>query len=101
MSILHTVNKSPFEKASASSSLAHAAEGSSVLFYEDGVYAADKGTIFAKTVTSTKGVSFYVMGPDLKARGISEDRLIDGVKVIDYKGFVDLAIANDKVIAWV
>jgi len=101
MSILHTVNKSPFEKGSAASALAHAAEGNAVLFYEDGVYAASKGTAFAQAVTDATGVSMYVLGPDLKARGISEERLIDGVKVVDYEGFVDLAAENDKVVAWV
>lgn len=101
MSILHTVNKSPFEKSSAASSLAHTAEGNAVIFYEDGVYAADKGTSFAATVNGATGVKFYVLGPDLKARGISEDRLIDGVEVVDYAGFVGLAEEFDKVVAWV
>jgi len=101
MSILHTVNKSPFEKSSASSCIAHASEGSAVLFYEDGVYAADKRTRFASSVTGAAGVKFYVLGPDLKARGVGEDLLIDGVEVIDYAGFVDLAVEYDKVAAWV
>lgn len=101
MSILHTVNKSPFEKSSMSSCVAHATEGSAVLFYEDGVYAADKRTRFADTVTKASGVKFYVLGPDLKARGVSADLVIEGVEVIDYAGFVDLAVEYDKVAAWV
>jgi tRNA 2-thiouridine synthesizing protein B len=34
------------------------------------------------------------------ARGLSEDRVIDGISVVDYAGFVDLAAENDKVQAW-
>jgi tRNA 2-thiouridine synthesizing protein B len=101
MSILHTVNKSPFEKTSTGSALDHAAEGSAVLFYEDGVYAATKGTSVAGSVSAANGVKVYVLGPDLKARGVGEDRLIDGIQVVDYAGFVDLAAEYDKVVAWV
>ena len=44
--------------------------------------------------------SICVLGPDLKARGFSDDRVIDGIKVVDYADFVDLAAENDKVQAW-
>ena len=53
MSILHTVNKSPFEKSSMDSCLAHAKEGSSVLMYEDGIYGAIKGTAVCPVSTSS------------------------------------------------
>jgi tRNA 2-thiouridine synthesizing protein B len=101
MSILHTVNKSPFEKSSMDSCLAHAKEGSSVLMYEDGIYGAIKGTAVAAKVAAASGVKFYVLGPDLKARGVAEDRLVDGIEIVDYAGFVNLTVENDKVQAWV
>ncbi len=101
MSILHTVNKSPFEKSSLQSCIAHASEGSALLLYEDGVYAATKGTSVSDLVAGVAGVKLYVLGPDLKARGMQEERLIDGVTVVDYTGFVDLAAEYDKVVAWV
>ena len=101
MSILHTVNKSPFERNSLDSCLKFASEGASVLLIEDGVYAAMTGTDAASRVKAAlDNLSIYVLGPDLKARGISEDRLIEGVKVVDYAGFVNLAAENDKVQAW-
>ncbi len=101
MSELHTVNKSPFEKSSFDSCMAHVLEGSAVLLYEDGVYAATKGTAAADKVAAASGVKFYVLGPDLKARGLSEDRLTDGIEVVDYAGFVDLAAEYGKVVSWV
>jgi len=98
--MLHTVNKSPFEKNSLEACLAHAAEGSAILLIEDGVYGALNGSAFAGQVKDAMGkFTLYALGPDLKARGIA-DKVIDGVKVIDYAGFVDLACENDKVQAW-
>jgi tRNA 2-thiouridine synthesizing protein B len=101
MSILHTVNKSPFEKSSMDSCLAYAKEGSAVLMYEDAIYAAIKGTAVADKVSAASGVKFYVLGPDLKARGVAEDKVIDGIEIVDYAKFVALAAENDKVQAWV
>ena len=101
MSELHTVNKSPFEKSSFDSCLGHVLDGSAVLLYEDGVYAAVKGTAMEGRVKSAQGVKFYVLGPDIKARGISAERLTDGIEIVDYAGFVDLATEHEKVVAWV
>jgi len=101
MSILHTVNKSPFERNSLESCLKFAKQGDPVLLFEDGVYGALKGTQMEDQLRAalTKQ-SLYVLGPDLAARGFSEDRVIDGIKAVDYAGFVDLAAGNDKVQAW-
>lgn len=98
--MLHTVNKSPFEKNSLVTCLAHATNGSAVLLIEDGVYGALKGSVFADQVKKAmNNVSIYVLGPDLKARGIA-DKVMDGIKVVDYAGFVDLACEHDKVQSW-
>jgi len=98
--MLHTVNKSPFEKNSLTTCLAHAKSGSAVLLIEDGVYAAMKGSSVADQVAKAmSNVSIYALGPDLKARGIA-DKVMDGIKVVDYAGFVDLACEQDKVQAW-
>jgi tRNA 2-thiouridine synthesizing protein B len=34
------------------------------------------------------------------ARAIKDDRVIDGIEIVDYAGFVDLVEATDKVQAW-
>ena len=101
MSELHIVNKSPFEKSSFDSCMFHVLEGSAVLLFEDGIYAATSGTAAAEKVKSAPGVKFYVLGPDLKARGLSEERVTDGVEIVDYARFVDLAEEHDKVVSWV
>lgn len=101
MSILHTVNKSPFERNSLESCLKFATDGAAVLLFEDGIYAALSGTSVEAQVRDALGkLKVYVLGPDLRARGFSEDRVIDGVRVVDYAGFVDLTAENDTVQAW-
>ncbi len=101
MAMLHTINKSPFERNSLDSCLRLARDGGSVLLIEDGVYAATKGTKVADKVTAAMGrMKFYVLGPDMKARGISEDKILDGIQVVDYGGFVDLVAEHDNVQSW-
>ena len=99
MSLLHTVNKSPFESNSFDICLGYAKEGSTVLLIEDGVYAATTGTSAADKIKNASGVTFAVLGPDLQARGL-EGKLADGIKVVDYEGFVNLAAENDSVQSW-
>ncbi len=99
--MLHTINKSPFEKNSLDTCLRLAKPGSEILLLEDGVYAAVKGTaVEQKMVQALGDYTVYALGPDLKARGIEEDRLIDGVEVVGYDGFVDLAANSDRVQSW-
>ena len=99
MSLLHTVNKSPFESNSFDICLGYAKEGSTVLLIEDGVYAATTGTSAADKIKNASGVNFAVLGPDLQARGL-EGKLADGIKVVDYEGFVNLAAESDSVQSW-
>ena len=101
MPMLHTVNKSPFERGALESCIRLATKGSSVILIEDGVYGATKGTKASGMVENAmKDLSFFVLGSDLKARGVDESRLIDGITVVDYSGFVKLSVENDKVQSW-
>jgi len=100
MAMLHTVNKSPFERNTLDSCLTHAKQGSSVLLFEDGIYGFIKGSASMGKIQDAPGINFYVLGPDLKARGINEDQVIDGVSVVDYGGFVDLVTKHDNVQSW-
>jgi len=101
MPILHTVNKSPFEKSAFKSCLDHAKPGDAVLLIEDGVYAATKGTAAAARIAALNGdMSLYALGADLSARGISNSAMIEGITVVDYSGFVDLVAENDVFQAW-
>lgn len=101
MSILHTVNKSPFERASLDSCLKHANKGDAILLIEDAVVAAAAGTSFAaRMADAAKECKVCVLGPDLKARGLDPANVVAGITVVDYAGFVDLAAENNSVNAW-
>lgn len=101
MSQLHTVNKSPLDRNALESAIKHATKGNSILMIEDGVYGAMQGTQKSEVVSNAmNGISFYVLGPDLKARGIDEGRVIDGVKIVDYSGFVTLVADHDATQSW-
>ena len=101
MAMLHTVNKSPFERNTFDSCISMAKSGSSVLLIEDGVIASLKGTSVSDKVSKAmENVTFYVLGPDLNARGMTDDQIIDGIKVVDYEGFVDLTVEHENVQAW-
>ena len=101
MTMLHTVNKSPFERNTLESCLRLAKKGSAVLLFEDGVIGAMQNTKFSGKVSQAMSdLSFYVLGPDIKARGLSEKKVIDGIKVVDYNDFVDLTAEHNAVQSW-
>ncbi|KAA5602421.1 sulfurtransferase complex subunit TusB [Blastochloris sulfoviridis] len=101
MPTLHTVNKSPFERSAMASCLNHVTDGDSVLMIEDAVVGARKGTALADDLRDRQRTcALYVLGPDLVARGLKPDDLIEGITVVDYAGFVDLAARNMRVCAW-
>ena len=98
--MLHTVNKSPFDHNTFETCLKFARSGSAVLLIEDGVYAAVRDTAVSKQVQEAlKSVSIYALKPDVEARGM-HDRVMDGVRLVDYGGFVDLVAEHNAVQSW-
>ena len=98
--MLHTVNKSPTERNVLESCLKYLKKGSAVLLIEDGVYGALKGSTTTKMVEQTlKNFPIYALYPDIEARGM-QDRVIDGIKLVDYSGFVDLVAEHATIQAW-
>jgi tRNA 2-thiouridine synthesizing protein B len=98
--MLHIVNKSPGERATLESCLAHARPGHAVLLIEDAVYAATKGHSSAARVSAALAtVKVFVLMPDLEARARAS-ALLEGVVPVDYRGFVDLVTQNPRVQSW-
>jgi tRNA 2-thiouridine synthesizing protein B len=98
--MLHIVNKSPTERSTLESCLAHARPGHSVLLIEDAVYAATKGHVAsAKLAAALASVKVYVLQADLEARARA-GAVLEGVVPVDYKGFVDLVTQNPRVQSW-
>ena len=99
--MLHLINKSPTERNSLDSCLRLAQPGNAILLIEDGVYAALARALHAEKITSRMDeFSFYVLGPDVSARGLDDSPLIDGINVVDYGGFVDLVVEHEVAQSW-
>ena len=97
---LHTVNKSPFDNGTLQTCLKFARQGSAVLLIEDGVYAAARDTTVSKQVQEAmKRTPIYALRPDVEARGM-QSRVMDGVRLVDYEGFVDLVTQHNAVQSW-
>jgi tRNA 2-thiouridine synthesizing protein B len=98
--MLHIVNKSPYERNSLASCLAHVRRGGAVLLIEDAVYGATRGNAAEAAVRKAlPEVPVFALGPDLDARGMQAN-VIEGVQVVDFGGFVDLVAEHRTSQSW-
>ena len=98
--ILHTVNKSPSQSNCLSSCLRVAPQDGALLLLEDGVYAATQNTETSDLIsTALINRKVFALTSDVKARGLLE-RLIPGIDLVDYQGFVKLTEQYDTVQSW-
>lgn len=99
--MLHTVNKSPYGSDSLKICAGYVRAGDTVLLIEDGVYGAMQGGASDSLITELMAsAKVYALGPDIKARGIASEKLVAGVEVVGFDGFVNLAAESDKVQNW-
>lgn len=98
--MLHIVNKSPSERNTLESCLRLSEKGAAILLIEDGVYGATKGSVAeGKIKQALADRSVYALWPDLEARGM-QDAVIEGIKLVDYGGFVDLVAEHSNAQSW-
>ncbi len=96
--MLHIVNKSPYSKESLNSCIRVAPKGDPILLIEDAVIGVLATGKMADTIKNAqKDHEVYALSADLKARGV--DRVVDGVKEIDYLGFVGL-VEQHRTMSW-
>jgi len=71
-----------------------------VLLIEDAVYGATRGNVSEAAMRKAmQELPVYALGPDLEARGM-QAKLIEGVRVVDYGGFVDLVAEHRTSQSW-
>ena len=98
--MLHIVNKSPQDRNTLDSCLRVGQAGGAVLLIEDGVYAVVKGSAAEPKVKAAMDkFKFYALSPDLDARGVG-DRVMDGITLVDYAGFVNLVAESKACQSW-
>ncbi len=101
MSVLHIVNKSPYDRNSLDTCLRLARADSAILLIEDGVYAVQKNAAAAdKLQQAMSQQQIFALQPDLQARGLNPDNMIDGISLVDYDGFVKLTTEYEKLQSW-
>ncbi len=97
--MLNIINKSPLERNSLDTCLA-TAQGGAILLIEDAVYAATRGTAVEERVREAmRRHTICALLPDLEARAVA-DRVLDGVRTVDYGGFVDLVAEHASCQSW-
>lgn len=101
MSILHTVNKSPFTHSTLGSCLPVLQSGDALLLIEDGVYGGLNSCPLAQTLEDLKnrGVALFTLIEDARARGI-EDQQSSAFTAVDYTRFVELCAQHKSVQSW-
>jgi tRNA 2-thiouridine synthesizing protein B len=96
--MLYAINKSPLMFGNLESALEIAPEGVPILLYEDGVYAAVPGAASeGLTKQALEQHPVYALKPDLDARGLA--KVIDGIQIVDYDGFVEL-VEQHHMVPW-
>jgi len=97
MSILHTINSSPFQTFALQQCLVLLAEKDTLLLIEDAVIATHgQHPFFSELETLSQQDRLMVLTPDLEARGI-ENKI---GKKCSYSDFVDLAAKHQSQMAW-
>jgi tRNA 2-thiouridine synthesizing protein B len=98
--VLHIVNKSPFERNALEACLRLAQPGSALLLIEDAVYAATRGNAAETSLKQAMAhLKVYALAPDLEARGVA-GRVTEGIQLVDYGGFVELACEQPNCQSW-
>lgn len=98
--MLHIINKSPFQTSTLESCLRMAQAGDALLLIEDAVYAATQGSAAeARLREAGARLKLYALRPDMDARGVSA-RVLEGVSLVDYGGFVDLTVEHHTSHSW-
>ena len=101
MSILHIINSSPAMHSSLQSCLRVIQKDSAIILIEDAVIAAKKDCHTDQLIKDyCKKINLFVLEPDIKARGIKSDQLIQGVELVDYDGFVRLTVKYEGTQTW-
>jgi len=97
MSILHTLNTSPFQTYALQQCLVLMGEQDELLLIEDGVVAAQaKHPMFEQLTLLAEQGRLFVLAPDLEARGFTN---IIGQQY-SYHDFVQLMTKHQSQMAW-
>jgi tRNA 2-thiouridine synthesizing protein B len=100
--MLHIMNHAAFDSAPVDRLLSRIGEGHTLMLIENGVYMVKRGSVAAERLErSLSDLTVCVLAPDLAARGITAAEVMARVTVVDFGGFVDLAVDNAVIHSWI
>ena len=96
--MLHLIFQSVLEQAV----IQRFSSGDDVVFMENAVFRVYKDNVLSPELLKmlNNNISLYVLSEDIETRGISDNELLAGVKVIDYPGLVQLTENNKVIMTW-
>lgn len=95
--MLHIISQSPVEYAV----LDRIDMGDQVLFIENAVLSLmDGGRLTSNLIQLQKKARLFILAPDLETRGIDNEKLVAGIELIEYTGFVELTVQNKVIHSW-
>lgn len=99
MGVLHLVSRSPYTHSDLAQCLARLGKGDALLLLASAVYGACRGSPVADSI-QTSTATCYALIPDLEARGIAMEKVLPEITLVDFDGFVDLAVAYSRILSW-
>jgi tRNA 2-thiouridine synthesizing protein B len=101
MTTLHLISKSPAESRALERCLLRAAREDAILLTENGVYGAQRGSpALALLDSGFETGRLFVLGDDLRTRGLHPSGIIESFTIIDYADFVELAVRFPRSVSW-
>ena len=95
--MLHIINHFPIEAAE----LDHTAFGDTIVLTDNAVYAVKQNNEIHKLFKQAlKRLNCFVLGSDMKARGLNTDEIVNGVSIIDEIDYEDIADESIAVRSW-
>jgi len=80
---------------------ARIARGDVLLFVESAVLCLHKNSQAAQTIlANNQQFQLYALQADLLARGLTADKIISEVSIVDYQGFVALTLEHKVIKTW-
>ncbi len=95
--MLHIISQSPIEHTV----LGRIDTGDQVLFVENAVLSLLEGGRLASNLVQLQiKARLFILAPDLETRGIDKEKLVAGIELIEYTGFVELTVENKVIHSW-
>ncbi|OQK17169.1 hypothetical protein AU255_04530 [Methyloprofundus sedimenti] len=77
------------------------ARGDVLLFIESAVLCLHKNSQAAQAIlANNQQFEFHALQADLLARGLTADKIISGINIVDYQGFVTLTLTHKVIKTW-